>query len=86
MPARFVGKLAEDGARGATAGVLEIYRIHQVHCQGNAVNHHKRPFAHLVVGAALLEVQRQQHHDDVEGAGVHDCRRVEGQSALKGIH
>ena len=56
--AALVGKLGEHRHRRATARVLEIDRIHQVHRQCHGIGDDKQPLESLVNSRTLLEVQR----------------------------
>ena len=61
----FVRELAEHGTGGAAHGVLEIYRIGQVHSQCQPIDCHKQPFAWFV------HPPWKQHEHNPQGIGVY---------------
>ena len=76
-------ELAEHAGGGASEGIRKIGRVGQVDDERQAVDNDEQPFAETLVATRLLQIQGEEHQDDVEGVGVDDGRRVEGQTALE---
>ena len=76
-------ELAEHAGGGASEGVGEIGRVAQVDDERQTVDYDEEPFAEALVATRLLQIQGEEHQHDVEGVGVDDGRRVEGQTALE---
>ena len=76
-----VGKLAEDGGRGASHGVLEVDGIGQVDGQCQCVDRHKHDAAELVPPMPLLAMPRQQHQHNEGNVGDEYGRGVEHKAA-----
>ena len=75
-----VGKLREDGCRGAAHGEAEIAGIDEVDGQRHAVDDDEDPAAELLVGGPLLAVPGQQHQHDIGDIGDEDGGGVEDES------
>ena len=76
-----VAKLAQHSAGGAPHREGEVDPVGHVDDEGQAVDHHKDPSQHAVIGRRLLEVQRQQHQHNPQDVGIDDGRRVKLQTA-----
>ena len=78
-----VVELGEDGCRGALAREGEIDAVHQVHVDGNAVHDGIYPPRHAIIGWMLLPVKGQQEHQQDDGVGIKNRRRVEQQTCAE---
>ena len=76
-----VAKFGEERGRGATAAILRVDGVREVHRNSQSVDCHIDPLAHRLPPGPLFEVERQQHEHNPERVGVEDGRRVEAQRA-----
>ena len=77
----FVGELVENRCRGATTREGEIDAIGKVGDDTNAVEHQEDDAHNAVIACILLEVEGQQHQEQIERIEVEQGRGVEQQRA-----
>ena len=77
-----VGEFGEEGGGGATAGELGVYGVGEVKYEGQGVDDHEDPLAHLgPPGEPFLGVDGEKHEDDPQRVGVEDGRGVEAEAS-----
>ena len=79
----FVAKFAEYARRSAPQGVREIHRVAQIDNQRQRIDDHKHPFAQQMIASTLLDPQRKEHQQDVQGIGVGDGGAVEDVTTVE---
>ena len=67
---------------------MEIDGVCEVDGKGNTVDDDKDPLAYLVIDIVLFQMQREEHHNDIEHIRIDNGRGIKQQASpedIKGI-
>ena len=81
----FILEFPKHRCRRSSHGIPEIHGVHQVDSQRNAVDNDKQHLANTMIAGTFLQVQRKEHHNDVEGIGIKDGGGIEHQSSSEDV-
>lgn len=74
-----------DAHRGSVTRIGEVHGVGKVHRCRDAVDDDEEPSGHSLPAARLLESQRKEHHQGIEGVGIKYGRGIEGKAAFEQV-